>query len=386
MEARRRIPLPLDMESLTKKSKKQLEQDEGKKDNEKECRTLHRFSVNQVGNDLAWKISIFILIQFWILHHYNLAIEYSSTLTDGDEWMTKIREWKNNNTVPGFITPFNNPAPPKHIGPCKGLTYKRGSAFHRPIWMASFPGSGEPLFQDLVHAFTGGILSGSNYVKQDWPYMNCLDVNVATCKTHWPVLPHHPPFAYDESAYDKRAILVMRNPMSVFFQRMVHTWKQSRPGSKSPSSELPLESEWNNWIQKNWKNQIQQYQTFLTAWTIQNFTATEKRYMPKVVLVIAYEQMITDQRGLIWAQRLADVLRMGKNRVILSNHVSCLWKHSVLSNMDPLSKNITTYSPKYTNEQMGSMIKMMDDLIMQTRDQVEVNRILQFYRYKMVKT
>jgi hypothetical protein len=348
------------------------------------------------NNAYGFKLILFITAQFWIYYHCR-QLHYTDINKNGLH-LHHHEENKHNYSLTEFLLPLNeSPESPENVGPCRSLKYYQGSKYHKPIWVASFPASGDFLLQKLVVALTGRIHdNGSNYVKQDWPHIGCLDIKAATCKTHWPILEQHGPLDYDGNGYDSRAIMMLRNPMQAFLHRMVHKWKQTK-ARKEQQHKMPPEEAWKSWIQLNWKQQIRQYQNLITSWMQIKRNSNQSTNpaifnTPKVVLILAYEELINQNEniGNHWAQRFADVLRMAHNRVALPEHVACLWEHTVLSINDasPWTANVT-YS--YTREQHNDIINMVIELVALSEKygKKELNRILQVYldeitRYKQV--
>jgi hypothetical protein len=172
-----------------------------------------------------------------------------------------------------------NKKPPETIGACQGLTYTSPPVQHRPIWIASYTGSGAEMVRDLVQALTGGLVGGSVYTKRDPPFMDCITSQAATCKTHWPILPVHSPLLVTH------AIVLVRNPIHAFASRLNHLYLWEVKTETGEHTRQALERAWNQWIQKHWKHQLEKYHELIHTWTNTSFPY-------KVELILAYEDLI----------------------------------------------------------------------------------------------
>jgi hypothetical protein len=259
-----------------------------------------------------------------------------------------------------------NKKPPETIGACQGLTYTSPPVQHRPIWIASYPGSGAEMVRDLVEALTGGLVGGSVYTKRDPPFMDCITAQAATCKTHWPILPLHSPLLVTEQ-YDPHAIVLVRNPIPAFASRLNHLW-EVKTETEAHTRQAP-ERAWNQWIQKNWKHQLEKYHELIHTWTNTSFPY-------KVELVLAYEDLIqattnnsnsngSRPLGALTAQRLVSVLQRSNVRVVQGpDNVECLWRQTVVQK--PKKKRAKhVYTPGYTLHQRDRIRNRMETDLLQ---------------------
>lgn len=277
--------------------------------------------------------------------------------------------------------------PPKTIGECKDLTYTSPSIPHKPVWIASYPGSGAEMVRDLVQALTGGLGGGSVYVQRDPPYMDCRSANAATCKTHWPVLPMHSPLLLNETSadgYSPTAIVLLRNPIHAFPSRLNHLW-EVKTNMGEHTRQAP-ERAWNQWIQKSWKQQVDKYFELIHTWTNESFPL-------QVELLLAYEDLIsqesspseTNPLGAQTAQKLVDVLKRSNVRVVQGKgKVACLWRHTVIQK--PKKKRAAhAYTPGYTKAQKDRILDRMETDLLRVGGRsspVEQELLRLFQQYK----
>jgi len=281
--------------------------------------------------------------------------------------------------------------PPISIGPCHNLSWwttnAEGSSRsnndntipprslninNKPIWVASFPGSGAEMFRQLIESLTGGLPAWSVYTKDNSiQNRTCLDANAATCKTHWPVLSFRPvlfpnrtknkgngrerigekdystdnnndnttaapPFTtassttnsgydggdddYDDDAhhyyYHSQAIILLRNPVSAYPSRFNHHWESKR---EIDHVRQAPENAWNSWIQKTFHHQQEAFFEFVTTWA--NLTRAEQgegedknNEASRVALFVPYEGLIDPKQGPVWTRKIIRVLHQAGTR------------------------------------------------------------------------
>lgn len=226
---------------------------------------------------------------------------------------------------------------------------------NKPIWVASFPGSGAEMFRLFVESITGGELGWSIY-DNDHPAGNetCVEIRAATCKTHWPVLPKEAPTsAQNLLLYHSQAIVLLRNPVTAFPSRLNHQFEiVNRRGYHTQQAP---EKVWNRWIRQHIQGEIQAYQSFVSMW--QNAT------LPSVALFVPYEGLTDPLVGLLWAERVTRVLREANHRVPTeSSALQCLWKRSIFD--QPKRKRANhSYQAGYTTQEQRRLEGMMEDLL-----------------------
>mmetsp|Transcript_30398 Transcript_30398/g.72892 ORF Transcript_30398/g.72892 Transcript_30398/m.72892 type:complete len:407 (+) Transcript_30398:163-1383(+) len=274
------------------------------------------------------------------------------------------------------VNPSSSSLPPTSVGRCTNLKYTSPSLPHKPIWIASYPGSGSEMVRDLVQALTGGLVGGSVYIKRDPPHQDCVSSKAATCKTHWPLLKIHSPLEANANDYHSHAILLLRNPIHAFPSRLNHLW-EVQTDTSAHTTQAP-EKAWNRWIHKNWKQQVKTYQELIQTWTRipRNDNTTSSSNFPyKVQLVLSYEELTTRNNnnesnayyslpttaadGAVAAKRLVQVLQQANARVVMGDDkIACLWNHVVVDR--PKKKRSDhAYTPGYTQVLKDRILSMI---------------------------
>jgi hypothetical protein len=257
-------------------------------------------------------------------------------------------EMKTPTKVPVSEPPFRS------VGPCLNLTFAKLSPHtrHRPVWIASYPGSGAEMVRELVEVLTGGVIGGSVYTKRDPPFLDCRLANAATCKTHWPVLSLHSPYNFAPGEYDSNAIVLVRNPIRAFSSRWNHLW-EVKTNTGGHTQQAP-EKSWNQWFRKNWKTQVEKYQELIQTWTNNSFPH-------QVALILSYEDLISPLTGVWAAKQLAKVLKHANIQVIQGNDakIKCLWKYTILEKHKQ-KRGKHKYIPGYTKQQKERVLEMLE--------------------------
>lgn len=285
---------------------------------------------------------------------------FSGTLLSGHQASVVTQE--QNNAINNYPSPNFS---------CHNLTWIPESVLSvnsKPLWVASFPGSGAEMFRSLIGSFTGGVPGASIY-ENDHVNESCHQ-QVATCKTHWPVLPMHSPLQYKEH-FQPHAILLLRNPLTAFPSRLNHLWERNH--KVGFHTEQAPENNWNRWIKRNLNVQLQKYKQFIYAWTNSSF-----HY--KVTLFLPYEGLTDRSHGQEWIQRVKRVLLMSSVRVAHSDIIlRCLWQNA-LFDRPKLKRAEHKYVPGYTEIQRSKMLEIMDELLVETKAFVELYDILRGYK------
>ncbi|KAL3928734.1 MAG: hypothetical protein SGBAC_012520 [Bacillariaceae sp.] len=293
-------------------------------------------------------------------------------------------------------------APPTTVGRCTNLEYTSTSLTHKPVWIASYPGSGAEMVRDLVQALTGGLVGGSVYIKRDPPHQDCVSSKAVTCKTHWPLLPIHSPLDNPQD-YNSNAILLIRNPIHAFPSRLNHLW-EVQTATSAHTTQAP-EKNWNRWITKNWKQQVKTYQELIHTWTTTTTTtsnSSNSSFPYHVQLVLPYEELTrklsprsenvtdtlattstttsststastTDGYGPAAAKRLVKLLQeQAEARVVVGDeNIACLWRHVVLDR--PRKKRSDhAYTPGYTQVLKDRILAMIQSLLETMRQQQQL--------------
>ena len=284
----------------------------------------------------------------------------------------------------GDKNPFRED-PPESYGACKSIDWQHFSKrnhlhfhSHKPIWVASYPGSGAELFRTLIEAITGGIPGWSIYDADQTmgdgttkSVGDCLQVHAATCKTHWPILEHYNPHNNSQS-YHSQSILLLRNPRKAFPSRLNHLWEMNN--HQGYHSQQAPERAWDRWRNKSLLTQLQKYQEFLRSWV------TKETIFP-VAFILPYEELIDPIKGPQWTQtELASVLKAaGIPRIAATDDLGCLWKHVVVDKPQ-MRRGNHSYTPGYTERQHEKMLEVLDTMIDEFNKHPQLVSILESYR------
>uniref|UniRef100_UPI004055CC9E hypothetical protein n=1 Tax=Candidatus Electrothrix sp. TaxID=2170559 RepID=UPI004055CC9E len=257
--------------------------------------------------------------------------------------------------------------------PCHNATWIQpiNPASSKPIWVASFPGSGAEMFRSFIESITGGEPGWSIYDTDHPGNQTCTEIHAATCKTHWPVLPMSPPtFQSNLVLYHDQAIVLLRNPLHAFPSRLNHQFEViNRRGYHTQQAP---ENVWNRWIRQHIHGQVDAYKDFVSTWT--NATSP-----PFVALYVPYEGLVHPDTGWVWAKRIAHVLKDAHHAVPADQAtLRCLWKLSILDR--PTRKRAKhSYKPGYRWEEYQQLQALMDDIAQKAVQNTELYKILNEY-------
>jgi hypothetical protein len=289
---------------------------------------------------------------------------------------------------------------PSQIGNCSNLTWRNNNnnnnnkeertttttlQHYKPVWVASFPGSGAEMVQGLVKHMTGGIPGWTIYNEDKTTNATCLSIPSATCKTHWPVHKQLGPMENitnnnNASGYHSHTILLLRNPIQALPSRLNHLWETSKQVGYHVR-QAP-EKVWNKWNARNLQKQLKQYADILKAWTQQ----LPSEYY-SVALFVPYEGLTNQKKdGLIWVQRFAMVLQEAKVRVpTTTDSLECLWKRAIWER--PQRKRAEhAYVPGFTVKQQQRILQTIQDLMNEFENSVPaLYEILQGYNQSIAQ-
>lgn len=388
------------------------------------------------------KLLFFFAIQCMIYWEYQYLYRAVITMNPNASNNSNSTALSDNNIQKSYRYKYDAlPPPPLQIGTCHNLTWWQPHSHpqyqhqncqdnsnsnknknsdensplpvthhNKPVWVASFPGSGAEMFRLLVESITGGMPGWSIYDSDHPAQTNgtCLSVHAATCKTHWPVLRLHPPPApptimkqplqhessasapdheyYDSYPYHPYAMVLLRNPAKAFPSRLNHQWEINNKAGFH-SQQAP-ERAWNRWIAHSLQGQMDKYKELILTWTNTPNRTMESLSLPpppSVALFVPYEGLTSWTQGAHWTEQVANVLRSANSRVAQSfEDLECLWKSSMFEH--PTMKRAEhTYQPGYTAKQHAKLVRMMDELLELTQeDRPDVWKILQGYRISIV--
>jgi len=237
----------------------------------------------------------------------------------------------------------------------------------KPIFAASYPGSGARMTWNLIEALTG-LVTGD-----EW-YSNGRIKDVVSVKTHWP----HPTNGRELDWADEvdRAFLLFRNPMNAIpsFHNFIYENERKIPHH---TERAPTEV-WEHWRDNNFDNQITYWKDHFQFWM--------DRHSPDKRIVVPYEHLIDRIQGPTVAQELNTFLGEGPGVTPIDNESApCVWGtvvhyqdgHKVPNTRSVLPKNMTFVGsypiwpashrkgPKerlYTRPQYEKMIQTVGDL------------------------
>jgi hypothetical protein len=243
----------------------------------------------------------------------------------------------------------------------------------KPVWVASFPGSGAEMFRLFVESITAGAPGWSIYDSDHPGNQTCTQVNAATCKTHWPVLSKEPPTAvHNQGRYHSKAILLLRNPANAFPSRLNHQFEIiNRRGFHTQQAP---EKVWNRWIRQHAAGEVRAYYHFLRTWLNSS--------LPSVGLVVPYEGLTNPQTGLFWATKIVDILHDAHHIVPTdSKSLGCLWRKSIF-NKPQRKRAEHTYQPGYRPADHQRLQRLIEELLRDVtnkEEDLELFNILQGY-------
>jgi hypothetical protein len=219
----------------------------------------------------------------------------------------------------------------------------------KPMWVASFPGSGAELFRELVTVITGQPTVDGGFKGV------CHDA--VTCKTHWPVMNARNRFQNPVPAgnYSKSVILLIRNP-----RKAIPSWYnqiyEARVGADFHSRQAP-ERSWHRWSRRPkgvnlLTERIQQWKDMLEYWL------EHSHY--RVELIVPYEQLTKESSGPDLLNQVGHVL--DHEMIPVSPDISCLWKYTVQEKQE-MKRSNHSYEPSYTSEQQHQLLVTLTEVM-----------------------
>lgn len=238
----------------------------------------------------------------------------------------------------------------------------------KPIFTASYPGSGARMTWNLIEALTG-LVTGD-----EW-YSNGRVKDVVSVKTHYP----HPTNGrlLDWADEVERAFLLFRNPMNAIpsFHNFIY---ENERQIQHHTERAPLDV-WVHWRDRNFDTQINAWKDHFEYWM--------DNYAPDKRLVVPYEHLVDRIQGPAVAVELNTFLGEGPGVDPIDNDSApCVWgtvvhyedgPHNVPNTRSRLPQNMTFVGsypiwpssqregPKervYTKTQYENMIKIIEDL------------------------
>jgi hypothetical protein len=237
----------------------------------------------------------------------------------------------------------------------------------KPMWVASFPGSGAELFRELVKSITG-------QPTVDGAFRNsCHDA--VTCKTHWPVMSARNRFQNPVPAgnYSYGMILLLRNPRHALPSWYNQIW-ESKVGAEFHSKQAPKKA-WRRWSRKSsginlLAERMQQWKAMLEYWLEHPDYSVE--------LIVPYEQLINENTGPDLLHQVGHVL--DQEMIPVSADISCLWKYTVQEKKN-MKRNHHSYEPSYTLEQQQQLLAVLTDVRERFSDLDDLVHVLKDYAW-----
>lgn len=236
----------------------------------------------------------------------------------------------------------------------------------KPVFAASYPGSGARMTWNLIEAMTG-LVTGD-----DWN-SNGRGKEVVSVKTHWPHPDQGQKLGWDDEI--ERAFLLFRNPMNAIpsFHNFVYEYENK---IDHHTVRAPTE-EWVKWRDRNFVIQLNMWKKHLEYWM--------DKYSPENRITIPYEHLIDTVQGPLVAKELGVFLGKGPGvNVIAEDSIPCVWGTVVKyqgknspNTRKPLPKDVKFVGsypiwpgshrkgPKarpYTDEQYTNMISVLEEM------------------------
>jgi len=248
----------------------------------------------------------------------------------------------------------------------------------KPIWVASFPGSGAELFRSLITSITNQPTVDAAITK------NCVRSHAVACKTHWPVMKESIGFPDPEAShgyfqrdppYATRAIVLLRNPANAIPSWYNQIW-EARVKATFHSKQAP----YMNWIR--WSRHRGRIRERFTQWIDLIIYWLESPYYT-VDVFVPYEQMIDAASGPQLLGKVAmSLLESQVATVIPPNRTAdleCLW-NSTVQQKATMKRSEHKYQPSYTSEHQQLMLILLDEFLLEVSYREDLVSILQGYR------
>mmetsp|Transcript_13856 Transcript_13856/g.23636 ORF Transcript_13856/g.23636 Transcript_13856/m.23636 type:complete len:376 (-) Transcript_13856:204-1331(-) len=259
----------------------------------------------------------------------------------------------------------------------------------RPVWQASYPGSGARMTWALVQALTGIVTTSDKAI-----FENNLRgyENSVTVKTHYPTM-NKVRFGKKLDGLFDRAIVILRNPRDAIpswfnweWERLHHEpthtkrgpqmgWGLYRHGGLIGSFNEGLDA----------LSQIEMFENFVDYW----MTSYPDR---SKLLVVSYEEITDESLGPQVTEAIANFLGEEKGvKPITSESIPCVWENIVnyKKHVEIHDANSLRKGPKirpYTKEMLDGMLATLQRLRIKYDKDEDLVRILDGYIYEVTNT
>lgn len=239
----------------------------------------------------------------------------------------------------------------------------------KPIWVASFPGSGAELFRELVTTITGQSTVDGGFKGK------CHDA--VTCKTHWPVMNarnrFQDPILPAAGNYSESMILLVRNPRHALPSWYNQIW-ESRVGAEFHSQQAPKAS-WNRWSRRSkglnlLAERMDQWRDMMEYWL------EHPHY--RVELIVPYEQLTNESTGPDLLRQVGKALN--KEMIPVSPDISCLWKYTVQEKKE-MKRSSHYYENSYTSEQQDLLLVLVTEVMERFAHLDDLVQVLKGYEW-----
>jgi len=176
----------------------------------------------------------------------------------------------------------------------------------KPVFAASYPGSGARMTWNLIEALTG-LVSGD-----EW-YSNGRKKDVVTLKTHWP---HEAGRKLPWSDEIERAFVIVRNPMYAIpsYHNFIFEYENDLP---THTQRADIDS-WIKWRDLSFDKEIQSWKNHLEFY-MDNFSSSNR-------IIVPYEDLTDKTEGPIVTKELNVFLGAGPGVTPIDNDsVPCVW-------------------------------------------------------------
>mmetsp|Transcript_2226 Transcript_2226/g.2059 ORF Transcript_2226/g.2059 Transcript_2226/m.2059 type:complete len:329 (-) Transcript_2226:137-1123(-) len=198
----------------------------------------------------------------------------------------------------------------------------------KPVFAASYPGSGARMTWNLIEALTG-LVTGD-----EW-YSNGRVKDVVTVKTHHP---HDQGRKIPWANEIERAFLLIRNPMKAIpsYHNFLYEFENKL---ENHSTRAPVEA-WIKWRDQFFISQLEVWKNHMEFWL--------DSYDPKNRIVVPYEHLINPTQGPLVTEELNEFLGRGPGVTpIPQESVKCVWgtvvnykSGNVPNSRQPLPKDV----------------------------------------------
>lgn len=254
----------------------------------------------------------------------------------------------------------------------------------KPVFAASYPGSGARMTWNLIEALTG-IVTGDDWDSNGW------GKKVVSVKTHYPHA-HGKKLAWEDEI--ERAFVVVRNPAKAIpsFHNFLYEFQNKL---ENHSLRAPV-NEWIRWRDNAFSAEVQEWRKHIEYYL--------NRFTPDKRLVVPYEDLTSEATGPKVAQQMVRFFGQGPGVTPISEESApCVWgtvvnyqsgkKYNTRKPLDkaiqyvgaypiwPGSKRKGDKERPLTQAQIDEVIKVLQEVKIAAKDRGEENIQFLMQRY-----